>query len=203
MDVACPSLPLNVLTDDKLRPVRRHTPRMAADGCHLATCFSYVLLVMIEIFFLTVRDHAVARTLLYKTRPPILSSTFLRNALASLRLLRAGVGLPMLQWPESSGRLSLRFSAGAPPILERVILARLQLIVWFFVSRTFYSTTRQCWPGFLFKAAVVDVHRERCGCPSYFKLVVELSSWPEPSKLLCAPHVEFKNCRYDEECLRN
>src|SRR5216684_3722688 len=49
MDVACPSLPLNVLTDDKLRPVRRHTPRMAADGCHLATCSAYVLLVIIEI----------------------------------------------------------------------------------------------------------------------------------------------------------
>jgi hypothetical protein len=38
----------------------------------------------------------------------------------------------------------------------------------------------------LFKAAVVDDHRERCGCPSYFKLVLELSSWPVPSKLLPA-----------------
>ena len=80
MDVACPSLPLNELTpnmtDAELRPVRRHTPRMAADGCHLATCSLYVLLFIIEIFFLTARDETVARIVLYKTRPPILSSTF-------------------------------------------------------------------------------------------------------------------------------
>src|SRR5260370_21713646 len=49
MDVSCPSLPLKVLTRDKLRPVRRHMPPVAADGCHLATCSLYVLLVIIEI----------------------------------------------------------------------------------------------------------------------------------------------------------
>ena len=53
MDVVCPSLPLKILTpnvtDAELRPADRHTPRMAADGCHLATCSLYVLLVIIEI----------------------------------------------------------------------------------------------------------------------------------------------------------
>jgi len=52
---------------------------------------------------------------------------------------------------------------------------------------------------FPLNAAVVDVHREPCGCPSYFKLVLELSSWPVPSKPLYALHGEFKNCRYEEE----
>ena len=98
MDVACPSLPLNVLTSNvtnaELRPVRRHTPRMAADGCHWATCSLYVLLVIIEIFFLTARDHVVARIVLYKTGPPILSRTFCEKiktanprALASITLI--------------------------------------------------------------------------------------------------------------------
>ena len=49
MDVSCPSLPPKILTDDKLRPTRKHVARMAADGCHLATCSLYVLLVIIEI----------------------------------------------------------------------------------------------------------------------------------------------------------
>src|SRR6266849_2690897 len=49
MEVVCPSLPLKILTGDKLRPVRKQTPRMAADGCHLAACSLYVLLVIIEI----------------------------------------------------------------------------------------------------------------------------------------------------------
>src|SRR5258708_12251654 len=49
MDVACPSLPLNVLAPDKPRPTFRHTPRMAPDGCHLVACSLYVLLVIIEI----------------------------------------------------------------------------------------------------------------------------------------------------------
>src|SRR6266566_5172149 len=52
-DVSCPSLPLNVLmpneTNAKLRRPRRHTPRMAADGCQLATCSLYVLVVIIEV----------------------------------------------------------------------------------------------------------------------------------------------------------
>ena len=53
MDVVCPSLPLNVLTpevtDAKLRPLARHTPRMAADGCHFAVRSLYVLLVIIKV----------------------------------------------------------------------------------------------------------------------------------------------------------
>jgi hypothetical protein len=91
MDVSCPSLPLYVLTpkvaDAEVRRPSRHTPRMAADGCHVATCSLYVLLVIIEIFFLTVRDSVVARTVLYKIRPPILSSIFLKSQLANMRSL--------------------------------------------------------------------------------------------------------------------
>lgn len=53
MDFVCPSLPLNLLTpngaDAGLRLVRKHAARMAPEGCHLATCSLYVLLVIIEI----------------------------------------------------------------------------------------------------------------------------------------------------------
>jgi hypothetical protein len=56
MDVSCPSLPPKLLTSNRLKPVRRDTPRMAGMagmagvGCHLVTCFSFVLLVIIEMF---------------------------------------------------------------------------------------------------------------------------------------------------------
>jgi len=49
---------------------------MAADGCHLAKCSLYFLLVIIEVFFLTVRDSTIARTLLYKVSIPIVSRSF-------------------------------------------------------------------------------------------------------------------------------
>jgi hypothetical protein len=79
MDVACPSLPLNVLTGDKLRPVPGHTPGMAADGCHLATCSLYVLLVIIEISSSPCVIMSSREVVLYKTGPPILSRTFLKT----------------------------------------------------------------------------------------------------------------------------
>jgi hypothetical protein len=50
MDVSCPSLPTKLFAGDKPRPVRKHTPRMAADGCHWVACFSFVLVVIIEMF---------------------------------------------------------------------------------------------------------------------------------------------------------
>ena len=39
---------------------------LAARGCHFVECALYVLVVNIEIFFLTVRDHMIARIVLYK-----------------------------------------------------------------------------------------------------------------------------------------
>jgi len=77
MDVSCPSLPPKILVADELRPNEQTTVYMAAHGCHFVECCLFVLLVIIESFFLAVSDAIVARTFLYKPRPPILSSTFL------------------------------------------------------------------------------------------------------------------------------
>jgi hypothetical protein len=60
---------------------------MAAHGCHLVECFWYVLLVIIESFFLAVRDTMVARTFLYKVSMAIVSRSFYEKAttVASIR----------------------------------------------------------------------------------------------------------------------
>jgi hypothetical protein len=50
MDVSCPSLPLKVLTDDKLRRDAYTTPYMTAHGCRLAVCSLNVQFVIIERF---------------------------------------------------------------------------------------------------------------------------------------------------------
>ena len=80
MDVSCPSLPPKILvrneTDVEFRLNAQTTAYMAAHGCHLSTGCLYVLLVIIESFFLTVRDCGVARTLLYKVSIAIVSRTF-------------------------------------------------------------------------------------------------------------------------------
>jgi hypothetical protein len=80
MDASCPSLPPKILvrneTDVDLRPNAQTTVYMAAHGCHFVECFRHVLLVIIESFFLAVRNPAVARTLLYKVSIAILSRTF-------------------------------------------------------------------------------------------------------------------------------
>jgi hypothetical protein len=59
MDVSCPSLPPKILVrnenDAELKPDEQTTAYMAAHGCHLSTGFWYVLLVIIERFFLAVR----------------------------------------------------------------------------------------------------------------------------------------------------
>src|SRR6266540_7438297 len=89
MDVSCPSLPPKILVADKVRPNAQTTVYMAAHGCHFVECCLYVLLVIIESFFLAVRDMTVARTVLYKTRPPILSSSFLKNQTCELSLALA------------------------------------------------------------------------------------------------------------------
>ena len=80
MDVSCPSLPPKILvrneTDAELRPNEQTTAYIAAHGCHLSTGFWYVLLVIIESFFLGVRDCGVARALLYKVSIAIVSRSF-------------------------------------------------------------------------------------------------------------------------------
>jgi hypothetical protein len=76
MDVSCPSLPPKILVADKLRPNAQTTVYMAAHGCHFVECFRYVLLVIIESFFLAVRDTLIARTVLYKVSIAIVSRSF-------------------------------------------------------------------------------------------------------------------------------
>ena len=76
MDVSCPSLPPKILVADKVRPNEQTTVYMAAHGCHFVECFWYVLLVIIESFFLAVHDSSVARTVLYKVSTAIVSRSF-------------------------------------------------------------------------------------------------------------------------------
>jgi hypothetical protein len=76
MAVSCPSLPPKILTDEQVRPTGKHRLRMAAEGRHLAACSLYVLLVNIESFLRTSAIFMIARTVLYKARPAILSRTF-------------------------------------------------------------------------------------------------------------------------------
>src|SRR5713226_6234752 len=83
MDVSCPSLPPKILvrneTDAELRPNEQTTAYMAAHGCHFVECSLYVLLVIIECFSSRCAIHLIAQPSLYKTGPPILSSTFCKN----------------------------------------------------------------------------------------------------------------------------
>ena len=80
MDVSCPSLPPKILvrneTDAELRLNEQTTVYMAAHGCHFVECFLFVLLVIIESFFLAVRDTMIARALLYKVSIAIVSRSF-------------------------------------------------------------------------------------------------------------------------------
>ena len=79
MDASCPSLPPKILVrneTDELRPNAQTTVYMAAPGCHLSIGFWYVLLVIIESFFLAVRDTTLARTDLYMVSIAIVSRSF-------------------------------------------------------------------------------------------------------------------------------
>ena len=80
MDASCPSLPPKILvrneTDAELRPNAQTTAFMAAHGCHFVVCCLFVLLVIIESFFLAVRDPMIARTVLYKVSIAIVSRSF-------------------------------------------------------------------------------------------------------------------------------
>src|SRR6266513_2093339 len=79
MDVSCPSLPSKILvrneTDAELRLNEQTTVYMAAHGCHSGECCLFVL-VIIESFFLVVRNHVIARTVLYKVSIAIVSRSF-------------------------------------------------------------------------------------------------------------------------------
>ena len=86
MDASCPSLPPKILvrneTDAQLRPNAQTTAFMAAHGCHFVECCLFVLLVIIESFFLAVRDPVIARTVLYKVSIAIVSRSFSRKTIA-------------------------------------------------------------------------------------------------------------------------
>jgi hypothetical protein len=79
MDVSCPSLPPKIFVADELRPNAQTTAYMAAHGCHFVECFWYVLVVIIESFFLALRDQSFARTVLYKVSIAIVSRVFYEN----------------------------------------------------------------------------------------------------------------------------
>jgi hypothetical protein len=79
MDASCPSLPPKILTGDEVRPNAQTTAFMAAHGCHFVVCFRYVLLVVIESFFLAAREPMIARTVLYKVSIAIVSRSFYEN----------------------------------------------------------------------------------------------------------------------------
>ncbi|MDX6575988.1 MAG: hypothetical protein QOE96_1941 [Blastocatellia bacterium] len=91
MDASCPSLPPKILvrneTDAELRPNVQTTVYMAAHGFHFVECFWYVLLVIIESFFLAVREPMFARTFLYKVSMAIVSRSFLRKTITGASIL--------------------------------------------------------------------------------------------------------------------
>jgi len=78
MDATCPSLPPNVLTDDKLRLNAHTMPYMAAHGCHLA-CSLNVQFVIIERFSSSCAIHSYAQATLYKAGLLNLSSVFCKK----------------------------------------------------------------------------------------------------------------------------
>jgi hypothetical protein len=60
---------------------------MAAYGCHLSTGCLFVLLVIIESFFLAVRNWSIARTVLYKVSIAIVSRSFYRKTITAASIL--------------------------------------------------------------------------------------------------------------------
>jgi len=72
---------------------------MAADGCHLAACSWYVLLVNIESFSSRRAIQVIAQPFLYKTGPAILSSTFSKKRSANHRLAVASIILTTGELP--------------------------------------------------------------------------------------------------------
>jgi len=54
---------------------------MAALGCHFIECSLFILPVIIEVFFLMVRESLIARTCLYKLSIAMLSRTFSKKVI--------------------------------------------------------------------------------------------------------------------------
>jgi len=84
---------------------------MAAHGCHFVECSLYVRLVIIERFFLAVRDSGVARTLLYKVSIAIVSRSFYRKK----RVASASIPIGSPQLPV------IHRAPISPDILELVV----------------------------------------------------------------------------------
>jgi hypothetical protein len=96
MDRSCPSLPPKILVADNVRPNAQTTAFMAAHGCHFVECFWYVLLVIIESFFLAVRNHVIARTLLYKVSIAIVSRSFYEKTITAASIRFSSPQLPVI-----------------------------------------------------------------------------------------------------------
>src|SRR4030095_4889355 len=79
-------LPPKILVADKVRPNEQTTGYMAAHGCHLIECSLFILPVIIEFFFLMVRDSLIARTDLYKLSIAMMSRTFSKKLSTRLDL---------------------------------------------------------------------------------------------------------------------
>ena len=86
MDVSCPSKPPKILAADKVRPNEQTTLYMAAPGCHFIECSLFILPVIIEVFFLMVRESLIARTCLYKLSIAMVSRTFSKKLSTRLDL---------------------------------------------------------------------------------------------------------------------
>jgi hypothetical protein len=69
-------MPPKVLVADKVRPNEQTTLYMAARGCHFIECSLFILPVIIEVFFLIMRESLNARTDLYKLSIAMVSRTF-------------------------------------------------------------------------------------------------------------------------------
>jgi len=80
-DVCLPSKPPKILVADKVRPNEQTTLYMAALGCHFIECSLFILPVIIEVFFLMVRESLIARTCLYKLSIAMVSRTFLKKVI--------------------------------------------------------------------------------------------------------------------------
>jgi|ERR1041385_7190934 hypothetical protein len=96
MDISCPSLPPKILVADNVRLNAQTTAFMAAHGCHLSTGCLFILLVIIESFFLAVRDQSFARIVSYKVSTAIVSRSFCEKVIAFLRYAYTRRGLPVI-----------------------------------------------------------------------------------------------------------
>jgi hypothetical protein len=112
MDVSCPSLPPKILAADKVWPNEQTTVYMAALGCQFVECSLYVLGVIIEVFFLVLRESFIARTVLYKLSIAIVSRTFSKK-------LSTGLDLRTLQ-PVACGK-SFAASEAVPEQCSRAL----------------------------------------------------------------------------------